>query len=152
MANGRAVGFLYSFQGQLFAGAAGGSTNDVEVRNTLGTWASSLSVASGAGSYFLAAIRFGANMYVAHWVTSGQILTIRKYTGSAWSTPYTNSGGTNASPVNMLFVDDGTMFAGGGGDNLPTILLTTTDGASFTDRTSKITSHMGLATIGTLVF
>jgi hypothetical protein len=52
----------------------------------------------------------------------------------------------------MLFVDDGTMFAGGGGDNLPTILLTTTDGASFTDRTSKITSHMGLATIGTLVF
>ncbi len=149
-ANGRGVGILISYGGQLFAGAWGGNTNDVEVRSTLGVWSSSLSVASGAGSYFTSAVVFSGNLYVAHWVTSGSILTIRKFNGTAWSTPYTNSGGTHAAPCSTAIVVGSNLLFGGGGENIRAILLTSTDGASYTDRTLNLTSEMGLATIGAL--
>lgn len=145
MSQGRGVGTLCSFQGQLFAGSLGTATTVIEVRSTLGVW--SVSYTTANNETMSGAIVFLNNLYVNSWRNSGAVSLIKKFDGSSWSTAY-----TGANPFNVSLIDNNILFFGGGGDNFVAGLVTSPDGTTWTDRTANLTSHSGLSTIGALSF
>lgn len=152
MSLGRGCAMLISYKGELFAGSWGGNagvTSVIEKRTTLGVWSVSLSVA--ASYMFMNAVQFGTNLYCTLTDTIGSTDSVRKYDGASWTTAL--SAGEN-QPLPQIWVDNGILFAGGGGGNLGTSLYSSPDGAAWTSRTANLPSNTtinGLTAIGTLV-
>lgn len=152
MTQGRGCTFLYSYKGELFAGSGPsgtGVTTVVEKRTTLGAWSVSLSVGVGAGSGFMNAVQFGTNLYVTLFNFTGNASTVRKYDGASWTTALTTG---DAKPLQQIWVDTGVIYAGGGGNNTTANLWTSTDGTSWTDRSTNLTgaNMCGSGLVGTL--
>ena len=161
MASGRGTTFLKSYQGQLYAGSdpASSSTNAlVEVRSSVGAWSSSLSVAAG-GVYrqFQAAIVFEDALYCSLHASVGNTSTIRKLSGTTWSTAYTTTGGSEDKALTACWSEDGTLFFGSGGaDSGNATLVSTDDGSSWTSRAANLTDAgaiglTGMNCVGVLV-
>lgn len=134
---------LASFQGKLYVGSDNTNTNfaKVLVRDSLGAYTTSLTATGGtakANNGFLHMIEYKSNLYVTYWnPDTSAISKVYKYTGSAWSTPYTGSSGTNR-PYIGLYVSNQTLFVIGGGNALTASLLSTTNGTTYVDRTSGL--------------
>ena len=144
--------FLYSFQGQLFAGNWTGTQTSarVEVRDSVGAWTASLTVATGAQSMFMNAVEFSGALYVTLFDQTGSVSTVRKFDGSTWSIVLTAG---LSKPLPQIWVDAGVIYAGGGGDNIAINLFTSTDGSSWTDRSANLptaTEICGATLVGTL--
>ena len=147
----RGVAFLKSFQGQLYAGSCtGGTSSVVEVRTSVGAWSTSLTVTNPIT--FHNAVVFENNLYTsAHDTTTNETL-IKKFDGSSWSTVHTTTSGAEEVALPMCWVENGTLFFGGGGsDSGDAALLSSTDGSSWTSRTANLSAHTGLNCVGTLV-
>ena len=153
MAGGFGVSFLVSFQGQLFAGGICGTDDPlIEVRSSLGVWSTSLTVVNAENSSFMGGVVFQGALYVClHYLTS-LATTIRKFDGTSWSTVFTGSGGAGVTERAMpsMWIDDTTIYAGGGGANIGAILLTSTDGSSWTNRTANLADVPALTAFGVL--
>jgi hypothetical protein len=102
-------------------------------------------------SGFTSGVVFQNNLYVSLYLnaTASTQTTIRKYDGTTWTTAYTDPAG-NDSPYPMAFVADGTVYFGGGGDAKGVILVSSTDGTSWTVLSANLTAHNGLPMIGVL--
>jgi hypothetical protein len=151
---GRGCTSLTSFQGQLFAGSACGSADDtiVEVRSSVGAWTTSLTITTAEVSSFLGAVVFKGNFYIAHHGLTNLGTLIKKFDGSSWSTVFTGSGGSGVTERAMpsAFIDDTTVYFGGGGANVGAVLVTSTDGTSWTDRTANLSDVPALTAFGIL--
>ncbi len=148
------VAFLYSFQGNLFAGnfSGTGTSTVVEKRDPLGAWTVSLTVGSvGTSSGFMNAVMFNGNLYVTHFNTTSSVSTVRKFDGTTWTIVLTTG---DAKPLCQIWVDAGVIYAGGGGSNTTANLWTSATGAaaSWTDRSANLTgaNMTGLTSIGVL--
>lgn len=136
MGIGIGVSSLASFQGQLFAGArGGGSTSGVEVMSSLGVWSNSLN--GGDNSDAQGLIVFKNNLYMSFFTDVGNVGTIRKFNGSAWSIVLSGVSAKQA-PLPSSWVDQGTLYFGGGGDTYAAVLVSSTDGAVWTDKTANL--------------
>jgi hypothetical protein len=154
MAVGWGCSSLTSFQGQLFAGSICSSADDtvVEVRSSVGAWTTSLTITTAEASSFLGAVVFESNLYIAHHMLTSLATVIKKFDGSSWSTVFTGSGGAGVTERAMpsAFIDDTTVYFGGGGANIGAILLTSTDGSSWTNRTANLADVPALTAFGVL--
>jgi hypothetical protein len=70
-----------------------------------------------------------------------------------WTTRYTGAGGT-IRPFIVLTVDNGELFAIGGGAHLTAAILRTPDGTTWTDLTAQLPDNdkTALPVAGVLVF
>lgn len=141
MSQGRGCSMLASFQGQLLAGGAGTATTVVEIRSAVGAWTVSNSQAINALT--MGGIEYGGNFYCNQWQNSGAISTIRKFTGSAWSTV-----ATYATPLGCSFTDGVLLYFTGGGDTFSQGIVSSPDGTTWTDKTAQLSSAAGLHSVG----
>lgn len=138
---------MLSFRGELYAGTAAksGSSAIVTKRSSLGVWGTvDTGADTGAQNYYSGAVLFNNAFYISYIDSSStNILRIRKFDGTIWSTAYT--AGVNDSGhlgIALTFVDNGILYAmtpgryGGAGARY---LLTTPDGAAWTDRSANST-------------
>lgn len=140
------VDSLCSYKGLLYVGtaAAAGTFAKVLVRSTAGAYTTSDTGSGGTAKInngFLAMREFEGNLYASYWNNdTTAVAEIRKFDNATWTTAYTGSAGT-LRPYIVLFVDDGTLFAIAGtsaGLGLTGVLLSTTDGASWTNQTANL--------------
>lgn len=134
---------LASYKGQLFVGTdnAAGSFAKVLVRDSLGAYTTSLTATGGTAKVnngFLSMIVFNDNLYATYWnEDTTAVAKIYKYDNTSWTTAYTGAAGT-LRPFVSLYVTDGTMIVVGGGRTLTSVVLTTANGTSYTDRTTSL--------------
>lgn len=135
---------LASYKGQLFIGAdnGAGSFAKVLVRSSLGAYSTSLTATGGTARVnngFLSMFVFNDNLYTGYWNSdTTAVAKIYKYDNSSWTAAYTGSSGT-LRPFIALFQSGSALFAIGGGKQLTAALLSTADGASWTDLTPQLT-------------
>ena len=135
---------LASYKGQLFIGSdnADAVFAKVLVRSALGAYTTSLTATGGTAKVnngFLSMLVFESNLYATYWnEDTTAIAKIYKYDNTSWTTVYTGSAGL-LRPYVGLYETDGTMLVVGGGRTLSSTLLSTTNGTSYTDRTSSLT-------------
>lgn len=148
MGSGTGCTSLTSFQGQLFAGGRYGAVDAlVEVRSSIGTWSTSLTIASASASNYLGAAVFEGNLYLSHYTPTGDVSLIKKFDGSSWSTVLSGT----SKPLTYAWIDDTHIYFGGAGDALDGALYTSPDGAAWTDRSANLTTgFMGLGAVGVL--
>lgn len=151
---------MLSYKGDLYAtlsvGSAGGTRQSFLMkRDIAGAWtanASAVSPDSGAtvdtNSAVISMCEFGGNLYMGYFggVSGTKKSLIRKWDGSSMSTVYTGSS-TTIIPYAQLFVDNGKMYAIGGGPSglsvKQAVLLSTPDGTAYTNLSAQL---LGTAT------
>lgn len=147
---------IVPYKGELFVGTRYSSGNGtfatVLKRTPLGVWSTSLTATGGTAkdeNGFFSMVEFGGNLYASYYNPDSPIISkIYKYDGSSWTTAYTGSGATLVAL--HLAVDKGVLYAFGGHDgNAPQVLITT-DGSSWTSKSSKIPALGSLATGGSV--
>lgn len=129
---------LAVYKGELYAATRGSSGTAALVlkRTTLGVWSTSLTgYSTDRDQYFLSLVTFGSHLYASYTEYSASA-RISRFDGSSWST-------VNDSPSAMqhwvLSTDGTTLFVvetGGFSDN--ELLLTSTNGTSYTDRSTPL--------------
>lgn len=133
-----------SYKGKLYATLDGGSAGAaplVVVRSSLGVWSTSFTGTAGALTTNLGAIVFKNNLYVSYYSDLSVSSLLKKYDGTSWTTVYT-AAGSLLFPY-YFFQDNGTLFAVGAYGSVR-IMLTTTDGSSWTDRSSSFSGNIEL--------
>lgn len=154
------VASMLSFQGTLFVGctAAAGTFATVIKRATDGTYSTAETGSGGtakANNGFLSLAEFSGNIYAGYWNNDTTAITsIRKSSdGTTWSVSYTGAT-TTLRPIIALFVDNGVLYAIGGGLGLTAAILSTTDGTTWTDLTANLpdTGETALPAFGVVVF
>ena len=132
------------FQGKLYAALSsdksGLGSSAVVVRDMdANTWSTSDNGGTAVGGYFSLFV-FKDNLYAtrASPDTGTEVFKIRKFDGTTWSTVYTQAVDGNEFKAHVLWQSGGTLIASTGGtSNLH--IITSTDGTTYTDRTSNIT-------------
>ena len=145
------------YKGELFAGFQMRDTGAgviafaqvygrVAAHATSGTdpWSSRLTATGGtavAENLFAAMVVFKDNLYVSYF-NNTQTAKIYKYDGTSWTTQYTASAVTTRAPL-YLFVDKNSagteiLYAYGYSENSTMTWLSSTDGTTFTSRTSTL--------------
>jgi hypothetical protein len=144
---------LASFQGKLYVGCnatAAMGTNKIVVRDTVGAYTTAFTLTT-AGTFRAsngcpAMVVFNGNLYVSYWnPDTTPDSYVKKFDGSTWSTAYTGTG-TTLRPFTGLFVSKNTMFIVGGGSGLTACLLSSTDGAVWTDLTAFLSGTQSTVT------
>lgn len=138
------VAALRSFHGTLYVGttAAAARFGALIARNVDGTYTGvdqGTLGAAHANNGYLALIEFQDALYASYWNDDATpISLIRRSTdGVTWTTVYTGAAGT-LRPFIALAVDDGTLFAVGGGLHRTAALVSTEDGVTWTDLTTQL--------------
>lgn len=154
------VAALCSWHGSLYAGttAPAATFGQMLQRAADGTW-SAVDTGSGgtatANNGYLACGAFGAALYASYWNgDTPAVAKIRSTTdGMTWTTRYTGAAGT-IRPFIVLTVDDGELFAIGGGAGLTAAILRTPDGTTWTDLTAELPDQdkTALPAVAALVF
>jgi hypothetical protein len=153
------VAALRSFQGALYVGttAAAGTFATILKRSPSGTYTTAVIAGGGAATDnngYLSLMEFQGQLYASYWNHDTPAIAVIQRTpdGAAWTTSYTGSAGT-LRPFIVLGVDDGQLFAIGGGLDLAVALLSTTDGVTWTDLTPQIpdTTETALPAFGVVV-
>jgi len=154
------VASMLSFQGTLFVGctAAAGTFAAVIKRATDGTYSTAVTGSGGtakANNAFLSLAEFDGQIYAAYWNNDTTAITsIRKSSdGTTWSVSFTGATST-LRPIIALFVDDGILYAIGGGLSLSAAILSTVDGITWTNLTAQLpdTGETALPVFGVVVF
>lgn len=137
---------IVSYKGQMYFGssAASGTFAKFGSRSASGTYGLVYTGTGGtAQDYngFYAAAVFGDNLYFSYWnPDTTEVSLIKKYDGSTVTTAYTVTSVADV-PIIGLFVHDGVLYAIGSrrvGDTYTSVVLTTTDGTTWTDRTGDL--------------
>jgi hypothetical protein len=135
-----------SYKGKMYFGssAASGTFAKWGSRDTTGTYALLYTGTGGtAQDYngFYASCVFGDNIYFSYWNPDAtEISLIKKYDGSSVTTAK-DVAAVAAVPIIALFVHDGVLYALGSrleGTTWTSVLLTTTDGTTWTNRTGDL--------------
>jgi|GEM_PF-5363352 len=154
------VASMLSFQGTLFVGctAAAGTFAKVIKRATDGTYSTAETGSGGtarANNGFLSLAEFSSVIYAGYWNNDTTAVTsIRKSVdGTTWTVSYTGAT-TTLRPIIALFVDDGVLYAIGGGMGLTAAILSTVNGTSWTNLTAQLpdTGETALPVFGVVVF
>ncbi len=154
------VSSMLSFQGTLFVGctAAAGTFAQVIKRATDGTYSTATTGSGGtakANNGFLSLAEFNGVIYAGYWNNDTTAVTsIRKSSdGITWSVSFTGAT-TTLRPIIALFVDDGVLYAIGGGLSLTAAILSTVDGVTWTNLTALLpdTGETTLPVFGVVVF
>lgn len=149
---------MLDYQGKLYVGTdnAGGSRGKVLVRDSAGAYTTSDTGTGGTATInngYLSMAVFGSNLYASYWnPDTPAVALIRTFDGSTWSTVYTGTSGT-IRPFIALFVDNGVLYAAGGGNLLSAAILTTSNGTSWTDVSGQLpeATETLLPMVGTVV-
>jgi hypothetical protein len=147
---------LLSFNGLLYVGtsAPAGTFAKILVRGVDNGYDDSLTGSGGTAAVnncFPALAKFGANLYATFWnPDTAKVSKIHKFDGASWSTVYTATGST-ISPYIALPVDQDVLFAIGGGIGYNAVLLASTDGADWDNRSAFLTDS-GTPSTGQPVF
>lgn len=161
-AGSRTTSCMMSYHGQLYMGClndAGGAPI-VETRNTTGSYSTSRTVAlneggsvptmSDFGSYngFGTMVVFEDALYATYFnrnaADTNRYARIYKYNGTSWTIPfYPAANASTAVPFSAALVHNGTLYllsspAWDGSGNTANIILSTTDGATWTDVSSAL--------------
>lgn len=155
------VASLLSFQGTLFVGctAAAGTFAKVIKRATDGTYSTAETGSGGtakANNGFLSLAEFSGSIYAGYWNadTPTAITSIRKSAdGTTWVVSFTGAT-TTLRPIIALVVDNGLLYAIGGGSALTAAILRTPDGTTWTNLTAQLpdTLETALPVFGVVVF
>jgi hypothetical protein len=135
---------MVSYNGSLYVGSdnAAGSFAKVLVRTSLGAWSTSTTATGGTARVnngFLYLKEFNSNLYAGYWnPDTPAVAKIYKYDGTSWSTVYTGAAGT-LRPYIGMFVLNNALYTIGGGNQLTAVLLTSTNGTSWTDLSPQLT-------------
>ena len=124
-------------------------------RDSLGVYTSSLTGSGGtatANNGFLAMATFDGDLYASYFNKDSTVISkIYKFDGSSWTTVYTGASTTLRSFIGLL-VDNGLLYAIGGGMHASGALVRTPDGTTWTDLTpqlpTEITTHTLLPIYG----
>lgn len=145
---GNSCPILISYNGELFAGGRGANA-PIDKRSSIGVWSVSATFGGGSNVEFTSAVTFNGNLYVSYHPTVSALAAIYKYNGASWTNVYTAAGG-EAHPA--AWVDNGVMYFGGGGHNIPASLVSSPDGTVWTNRTANLSAgaFSALAVVGTL--
>lgn len=137
---------ITAFQGKMYFGsaAAGGTFAKLGSRNSYGAYSLLYTGTGGtAQNYngFYAATVFDDKLYFSYWNPDAtEVSLIKKYDGTTVSTAYTVTAVANV-PIISLFVHDGVLYALGvrrSGGAYTSVLLTTPDGTTWTNRTADL--------------
>lgn len=134
---------MCSYAGKLYVGTdnAAASRGKVLVRSSLGAYTTSQTGTGGTAvvnNGYISMAVFGSNLYAAYWNNDATaIAKVEKFDGTTWSTSYTGVSGT-LRPFISLVVDDGYLFAIGGGFGLTGVILSTPDGTTWTNLTALL--------------
>jgi hypothetical protein len=137
---------IVSYKGKMYFGssAASGTFAKFGSRDTSGTYALLYTGTGGtAQNYngFYAAAVFGDNLYFSYWnPDTTEISLIKKYDGTTVTTAK-DVAAVAEVPIIALFVHNGVLYAVGSRDVAGTytsVLFTTTDGTTWTDRTGDL--------------
>jgi hypothetical protein len=154
------VSALASFQGSLYVGttAAAGTFAKILRRNPAGTYTTVDTMSGGtatANNGYLSMKEFKGSLYAGYWNNdTPPVAAIRvSGDGTTWVSPAGSGTATPHRPILVLGVDDGTLFAIGGGPSLAIQLLSTQDGALWTDLTPQIpdTTETAVPAFGVVV-
>jgi hypothetical protein len=135
-----------SYKGKMYFGssAASGTFAKWGSRDTTGTYALLYTGTGGtAQDYngFYASCVFGDNIYFSYWnPDTTEISLIKKYDGSSVTTAK-DVAAVASVPIIALFVNDGVLYALGmrrESDAYTSLVLTTTDGTTWTNRTGDL--------------
>lgn len=132
---------LVGYNGYLYAGTmqAAATFAKIEQRDSLGTYTTSLTATGGTARQYNAVVSmatFGTNLYACYWNNDGTAIgKIYKYDGTSWTTAYNGSGAT-AIQTSGMFLYNNKLYAVGNSNSQITLLFTT-DGSSWTDRTTN---------------
>lgn len=132
-----AVHNFASYKGLLYATLEGGTAGAaplVKVRSALGVWTTALTGTASALATYLGAVVFKGNLYVSYFNDSVAAALIQKFDGTSWTTAFTGSAANDTLPY-YFFQDTftGTLYAVSPYGDAKTVLTTTT-GASWTNR------------------
>lgn len=153
------VASLLSFKGTLYVGttAAAGTFGVVLARAIDGTYTIGEAGVDGvaqANNGYLALKEYKGALYAAYWNhDTPPIATIRVTSdGVTWTTSL-NGSDDFLRPFIAFAVDDGTLFAVGGGLGLAAAILSSDDGVTWTDLTAQLpeTDKTALPAIGVVV-
>lgn len=155
------VAALGAINGTLFVGAtaAAGSFAKVLSRATSGTYVTAFIGAGGAATAlngFLAFASFKSGIYASYWNNDTTAIS-RIYrsvdNGVTWTLQYSGAAGT-LRPFIVLIVDQGTLYALGGGLGLTAAIVASDDGVTWTDLTPQLpeTDKTLAPAAGVLVF
>jgi hypothetical protein len=137
---------IESYNGKMYFGsaAASGTFAKFGSRDSAGTYALVYTGTGGtAQDYngFYAATVFADNLYFSYWNPDGtEVSRIMKYDGTTVTTAFTVTSLADL-PIIGLYVDNGVLYAIGAivsGTTYTGLLLSTTDGTTWTNRTSNI--------------
>lgn len=132
---------LLSYMGKLYVGTtnAAGNFAKVIVRSELGAYTTSDTGSGGtaaANNAYLALVEFDGNLYASFWNPDGTVVSkVRKFDNTTWTTAYSGSGSTLVPYVGFP-TDGGTLLTIGGGVGYSAVLLSTTDGTTWADRSA----------------
>jgi hypothetical protein len=147
------VASMLSFQGLLYVGTTGHSSaavfGKVLVRGTNGAYTTSLTGSGGTATGnngFLALAEFKDDLYASFWnPDSTAVAKVYSFDGSSWSAVFSGAT-TTLVPYIGFPTDQSTLFVLGGGLGYNAVLLETTDGASWHDRTAFLTQSSPAST------
>lgn len=134
------VSSMVSYKGLLYIGCTAPASTfaKVMVRQADNTYATSLTATGGtaaANNGFPSMVEFEGDLYAGYWNDdSTEVAKIYTFDNSSWTTAYTGSGDTIV-PYVALATDGDFIYAIGGGSGRDAVLLTSTDGSSWNDRT-----------------
>lgn len=137
---------INAFQGKMYFGstAASGTFAKFGNRDTAGTYSLIYTGTGGTAqdhNGFNAACVFGDNLYFSYWNPDATpVSLIKKYDGTTVTTAFTVTSVANV-PIIGMFVHDGVLYALGSkvsGTTWTSVLLTTTDGTTWDDRTGDL--------------
>jgi hypothetical protein len=141
----KAVISMASYKGNFYYGSVAASGNFAVVGKRTPAAVYSVSdtgpggTASDWNGYYAMAV-FGENLYASYWNPDAtEISVIRKFDNSSWSTAL-NVAAIDDIPIIALFVDNGVLYALGvrrTSGVYEGLVLTTTNGTSWTNRTSN---------------
>jgi hypothetical protein len=153
------VASLCSFEGTLYVGttAAAGTFAKLLKRAADGSYSVADTGSGGAATAlngYLSLVGFHDALFAGYWNgDTPAIATIRSSPdGVTWGIAYTGAAGT-LRPFIVLMVDDGTVYAVGGGVGLTVALVASDDGVTWLDLTAQIpeTDKTAVPAVGVVV-
>src|SRR3990167_3027640 len=136
---------LKSYKGLLYAAVIGssGKAGLVKVRALAGTWSTSdTGAATGVNQGYTSLEVFENNLYATYRDTDSGDQTIRKFDGSSWATPYSETSyGANGQLVLWAFGDYIYAVGPASTANLDFTLLVSSDGTTWTNRSVQFANE-----------
>jgi hypothetical protein len=138
------VDSMVSYKGKLYVGTdnAAASRGKVLVRDTAGAYTTSQTGAGGTNAVvnngYLQLTVFGSNLYASYWNNDTTAYSkIEKFDGTTWSNSFVGAT-TTIKPYIILAVDDGALYAFGGGKLLAAAIVSTLDGITWTNLSAEL--------------